>query len=148
MDRYCVDISSEIFEEYIKKSPDEQSLISKLRSFAIIDFQSVQRVVEQKGLVIPQSMRMLEAHGGSDKTRYLFTEIINGDRKWTPVQEWITKHEGNYDALYLAVCNPAGYKLNSGKSIIVYPSSEVIGKEVFLQAEGNGNSLLKVLPKV
>ena len=147
MYRYDIDIADEIYAGYRKRSSDDDDLLTKLRSFAIIDFQSVQRAVDQAGLRTPQSMRMLEAHGGSDKNRYLFTDMIDGKRIWTPVEEWIDKHDGHYDVMYVCVCNPCQYVLNPRKSIVVYPAAKLSGREVFLQAEGNGNNILNITPQ-
>ena len=60
MDRYDIDIADEIYAEYRKTSSNDNDLSTKLRSFAIIDFQSIQGVVDQAGLRIPQSIGCLK----------------------------------------------------------------------------------------
>jgi len=146
MDRYVIDISDERYEEYRCTSANDHDLTTKLMSFAIIDYQCIQQVVGQAGLEIPQTMRMLEAHGGSDQRRYLFTDMNSNKRIWTPVQEWIEQHDGQHDVVYVCVCNPAGYTLPAAKSILVYPATKLIGTDIFYQANGLGNNILNITP--
>jgi len=145
MDRYVIDTANEIYEEYKKTTPNEHDLLMKLRSFAIIDYHSVQRTADRSGLKIPQTMRMLEAHGSSDEEKYSFTDLIDGKRIWTPVQEWIDQHDGKYDALYICVCNPANYQLPPAKSLLIYPATSMMGTEIFDEAQGNGHKMLNII---
>lgn len=147
MDRFDVDLSSERFEDYKKTSRDLLDLENKLRSFALIDFQLVQQFSDMHGFGIPQSMRMLEAHGGSDNNRYLYTDVIDNNRVWNSVIDWIDRHNGKYDALYICVCNPGGYIITPKDSTLIYPSTKIVGAHLFTEITGNGKQLLNITSK-
>jgi len=83
----------------------------------------------------PLTSRTLVAHGGQIKGEYMFADSDDNNRGrtvWTPVEDWINQHDGLYDALYIACCNPGNVMLKPRKSFIVYPSGDSTSDDILM----------------
>jgi len=79
---------------------------------------------KRKG-VTPLNPRTLLAHGISKGDKYAYFDLNEeGETISFPVQEWVDKHNGKHDALFIAVCNRENYdKIQSGNSLVIWPAS-------------------------
>ena len=148
MDKFVISYSNECYERYREQGQSDFELELGLRRISWNDYRSILRIVHQAGLGMPQTMRMLEAHGDSSQSSYVYTDLVEGRRIVVPVEEWIGLHEGGSDVLYVCVCNPGKYVISPRKSILVYPNSEVQGLELYLEAENKGHNILNVVPPI
>ncbi|MBU1111732.1 MAG: hypothetical protein ABIG93_04530 [archaeon] len=68
-------------------------------------------------------MALLEAHGDTNGD-WVFYDGQNGEIE-QPVQKLITRNDGKYSALLLAICNPGMHTPKSRKSILVVPDTTI-----------------------
>lgn len=141
-----VDIAEDIYTGYASTSASKFQTANKLRSFSEIDYQSVASIMAMEGYALPSSMRMLEAHGNAKNGRYLYSDVLAGERIWNPVDEWIKQHEAHFDVLYICVCNKGRITLPPAKSFLIYPNREIQGKEVYLQSLGIHEKVFQIVP--
>lgn len=109
------------------------------------------RYVERSGFPKPSSARMLLAHGNSrsdaEGTDFIYHEVnADGTEAVRRVQDWVDKHDGRYDCLFVQSCNPAGVEVNTRKSFLVYPIAVNNTHEILWASIGIGNKILEVKP--
>ena len=80
--------------------------------------------LKREGYLFSDSIRMLNAHGTNHQTAgWIYCDLEPGNEKTYSVQEWIRKHEKNYNVLFVNSCNPGNAVLPAVRSTIIYPRS-------------------------
>ncbi len=68
-----------------------------------------------------EKIAILSAHGENIKDSWYYFNEDSG----SPIQKWINKMDGKYNALILDVCNPGYNEILSEKSIVLHPEGEI-----------------------
>src|SRR3989344_244917 len=97
----------------------------KVSSVGVELLKETKKFLELDGLENIRSIRMLKAHGNSESGVFIFVHYPRGKMKVERVEDWIKKHDGNYNALAILSCNTQGVDLFSRKSVLIYPRSFV-----------------------
>ena len=142
------DLSDELVEKYAKDVESFPNLSRKLEVFAELDGNYLRDFLQKnRGMILP-TIRMLESHGNSSpKSGYLYTDLVNDQLIWHPVNEWLDQHDGKYDVLYVSVCNPGEIDLEPRISTLVYPLGLYKGEDLGLYSLGELAEInLKILP--
>ena len=147
-----VDISADLREDYrriISKfiyTTDIDLLDEKIILMTENDLKTVIQLMRRNNYSRPRDIRMLFAHGNSFDGKLMFVEILNKQKIWTPVDQWLDEHDGKYDALYVTPCDPDSVKIKPRKSFVVYPLSLNNFKSNFLSGHSYDSTSLTVVP--
>ena len=131
-----VDISNEFLKSYRSTLEEGETLDGKLRGFADIDLGAVRRLMLRENYPEPRSIRMLDSHCGSKGRTFVYFDEGPKDPKL--IQTWLDEHDGNYNVLYVAGCNPGKVKLQPRKSFLIYSLGENRGVEILFASIGRG----------
>jgi len=131
------DISEELIEKYKKGEISPfSSWGQKLERFAELDGQYVRMALQRLGFGYPATIRMLESHGVEQAREYVYTDLRDGELRPLRVEDWIEEHDGQYECLYVSVCNVSNHKLSARRSILVYPQGVWSGVNLVNFAQG------------
>ena len=133
-----VDISDEFIKKYSKDLQGYRSLPQKLENFAKLDNMYLRHFLEVNEKPNTGQIRMLESHGNSLTERgFLYSDLIDNELVWTPVDDWLKKHDGKYNILYVSSCNLGEIKLEPRISSVVYPVGRFRGDDLAKFYYGN-----------
>ena len=107
-----------------------------VREFAWAEFVAASHFFMQRGFAV-RRLRMLEAHGMEDKTKWLYMDSKTGPP--CSMDQWISESDGQYDLLFISCCNPSSHTIHTKKSLAIYPSLKCQGLDILRAAyEGVG----------
>lgn len=75
---------------------------------------------EQKSGTTKIALLMAHSQGSSDEYRYYDHPDVP-----TLVQDWINKHDGEYNVLIVAPCNMKNHEVESNKSIVIHSTRKL-----------------------
>lgn len=99
--------------------------------------------LEREGYQRPQTVRVLDAHGNTEKGEYIY---LDGNSHCC-VSDWVMTHDGKYDALIVLSCNDDSLPLCSRESILVYPTDYIDNLDILSASMGVSNKFKIFSPK-
>ena len=133
-----------------KTRMDPQTLIDgRVNDLLQLNQEEAIRYIERHGLPRVDSVRMLMAHGDSwqenGDSNFIYHEVNkDGTDAVKKVQDWINQYDGRYGALFIQSCNPAGVRVNTDHSFLVYPTDTNNSQEIMFASMGLGKRILEV----
>jgi|SRR3989344_1231861 len=132
-----------------KAKIDPQILIDgRVKDILQLNLEESVRYIERHGLPRVNSVRMLMAHGDSWKdtqSDFVYHEVNeDGSDSIKRVQDWVNEHDGEYEALFVQACNPAGVDIHAQRSFLIYPQNVNNSQEIMFASMGIGNRILTV----
>ena len=130
----------------IKFASDTASLDLRIYSMLDQNLAFAAEYVTKNKHPAPQSARFLMAHGDSFNEQYMYLEKAGKKVYVIPVNSWIDKHAGNYEALFVLASNP-GRKLRARESsLLVYPIGQLREMELAFGKVSADSGLLQIIP--
>ncbi|HLD40536.1 MAG TPA: hypothetical protein VJB13_05360 [Candidatus Nanoarchaeia archaeon] len=131
----------------VRKPSDTVSLDARINSMLDQNLAFSPEYIVKNKHPAPKSTRFLMAQGDSFNGKYVYVEKAGKKVYVTPVNSWIDKHQGNYEALFVFVGNPGRYRLNAREySLIIYPSDVQGEIDLAFAVTSLGLDMLQIIP--
>ncbi len=129
----------------IKSTSDTVSLDARITSMLDKNLAFAGEYLTKNNYSAPESARFLMAYGDSFNEQYVYVEKIGKRVYIIPVNSWIDKHAGNYEALFVLASNP-GRKLRARESsLMVYPVGSLREMELAFGKVSADSGLLQIV---
>lgn len=148
-----VDISADMLSQLLKRADSVHGYnpTEGLRRNFKRKMEAIALCIRRKEYSSPRNIRILNAHGNVRNGVHHYYETQNGTRTAYSVEDWIAKHEGDYDALYLHTCNDPKkpQPITPKRCFIVYSNGLHHGNDIFLRAiHRPSEAELQIVPPV